>query len=146
MLLAHYENNIIPYELNHSKILNDWLKAFFRYLESFQGEQTRRHLPFFRYVIEVSSLMAQKPGACVQTCQVNVDDEKERLSAEELPALHSIPDIRHTPADSVMLSVDPWVWRQGLHYLFGSFLFLRKAARVSSIVQHAPVSLVSLTL
>lgn len=51
--------------------------------------------------------MAQKPGACVQTCQANADDEKERLTAEELPALESIPAIRHTPVDSVMLRVYP---------------------------------------
>lgn len=51
--------------------------------------------------------MAQKPGACVQTCQASADDEKERLTAGELPALQSIPAIRHTPADSVMLGVYP---------------------------------------
>lgn len=47
--------------------------------------------------------MAQKRDACVQTCQANADDEKERLTAEEPPALQSIPAIRHTPADTVML-------------------------------------------
>lgn len=47
--------------------------------------------------------MAQKRDACVQTCQANADDEKERLTAEEPPALQSIPAIRHTPADPVML-------------------------------------------
>lgn len=47
--------------------------------------------------------MAQKQDACVQTCQANADDEKERLTAEELPALQSIPAIRHTPANTVML-------------------------------------------
>lgn len=48
--------------------------------------------------------MAQKWDACVQTCQVNADDEKERLTAEEPPALQSISAIRHTQADTVMLS------------------------------------------
>lgn len=90
--------------------------------------------------------MAQKRGACVQTCQANADDEKERLTAEELPALQSIPAIRHTPADSIMLGVYPQVCRQGLHYLFGSFLFLHGAACVYSIVQDVRVSLVSLPL
>lgn len=78
--------------------------------------------------------MAQKPGACVQTCQANADDEKARLTAEEYLLLRAF-QLSGTPqwvcnAQSVCTGLEA-----GLHDLFGSLLFLHRAARVCSIVQ-----------
>lgn len=138
MLLAHYENNIIPYELNHNKILNDRLKAFFRYLESFQTEQTKRDLPFFRYVIEVNYSWA--PWWHRNQVHVSKHARQCRWWKSKINCWRATCSSEHSSyqahpsgfcnAQSVCTGLEA-----GLHDLFGSLLFLHRAARVCSVVQ-----------